>query len=248
MSKIIILKPAPAIAPRGKQVGAFVDTKQEIGTDPKGEAYNHVIVVVQLRTTDKGGKPYQIEKIYNVLGRGIAAFSDDFKAWNQRELTQDEVEGFDPDTLIKGQKVVVEIGHRKVGKDIVANITGFHPAGVPDKGGFLLGSKTGDTITFHGEHEMQRPSLLLSRPGITSNVYAAFGTGVFEIAPTYAYHGWVVGYSIAYSSGTVAPDHTIEDAVNVSLGKCHKAASSAGDKTRSAVRHSCLGEADHVAS
>lgn len=90
------------------------------------------------------------------------------------------------------------------GLDLIT--TSNHPSSSTNgKGGFAISSKTGDSIVFRSPHQMQRPSLLLTRVASTSNLYVAFGTGVFEIAPTYPYHGWVVGYSIAYSSGLVSP-------------------------------------------
>ena len=124
----IILKSAPAIAPRGKQAGTFIEARQESGKDQYDTAFNRLVAVVQLDAKDKNDSPFKIEKSYNLLGRGVSGFADDFKSWKRRALTQDEIEGFDPDVLIKGQKVVVEIVHRKVGKEIAANIGGFFPA------------------------------------------------------------------------------------------------------------------------
>ncbi len=126
----IILKSAPAIAPRGKQAGVFIEARQESGKDQYDAAYNRLVAAVQLDATDKTGSSFKVEKSYNLLGRGVSGFSDDFRSWSRRALTQDEIEGFDPDVLIKGQKVVVEITHRKIGKEMVAYITGFHPAEV----------------------------------------------------------------------------------------------------------------------
>ena len=126
----IILKSAPAIAPRGKQVGTFIEARQESGKDSYDAAFNRVVVVVQLDAKDKTNAPFKVEKAYNLLGRGVTGFSEDFRAWNRRQLTQDEVEGFDPDALIKGKRVVAEINHRKTGKEMTAYIAGFHPADV----------------------------------------------------------------------------------------------------------------------
>jgi hypothetical protein len=128
MNNIIVLKSAPAIAPRGKQPGVFIDTKQTTGTDSFGVAYNNVTVCVDLHAKDKRGNPYRIEKAYNLLGRGFSAFAKDFQSWNLRKLTQDEVEAFNPEDLMKGKPVVVEVAHRKVGTDVVAHIAAFHPA------------------------------------------------------------------------------------------------------------------------
>ena len=105
MSNIIVLKSAPAIAPRGKHAGVFIDTKQEAGTDKFGAAYNNIISAVEV--ADKSGKIHRIEKTFNLLGRGFSAFCADFKAWNLRELTQDEKEGFNPDDLLKGKAVLI---------------------------------------------------------------------------------------------------------------------------------------------
>jgi len=126
----IILKSAPAIAPRGKQAGTFIEARQESGKDQYDAAFNRVVVVVQLDAKDKTNAPFRVEKAYNLLGRGVSGFSDDFRSWNRRLLSQDEVEGFDPDALIKNKRVSVEINHRKFGKDTVAYIAAFHPAEV----------------------------------------------------------------------------------------------------------------------
>jgi len=124
----IVLKSPPAIAPRGCQRGVFTAAKQETGADALGTEFNRVTVVVQLEALDARKKPYEISKVYNLAGRGFSAFCEDFKAWSGRALTQDEVEGFDPDVLIKGQQVIAKIDHRKNGKELVAVIKGFAPA------------------------------------------------------------------------------------------------------------------------
>ena len=125
----IILKPAPVIAPRGNQAGVFFDITQTINTDATGvKTINDLHAVVQLEAPDPSGKNYQVKKTYNLLGRGFAAFSKDFESWMGRPLTQDEIEGFDPDALIKGKRVVCAIAHRKDGKEIVPVIKAFLPA------------------------------------------------------------------------------------------------------------------------
>ena len=129
MSKII-LKKAPAIAPRGNQPAVFTIAKQETGTNAKGVEYNDITVNVQLEAKDASGQPYQVSKTYHLAGRGFSAFCEDFESWSGRALTQDEIEGFDPDVLIKGQKVVVEIAHRENGKVVIPVIKGFGRANV----------------------------------------------------------------------------------------------------------------------
>ena len=126
----IILRPAPAIAPRGPQSGTFIGARQEAGTDAVGVELNRVIADVQLEAQDAKKQPYVVSKTYNLVGHGFSAFCEDFKSWAGRSLTQDEIEGFDPDVLIKGQKVIAKIDHRKDGKNLVAVIKGFAPATV----------------------------------------------------------------------------------------------------------------------
>ena len=129
MTNKIILKRAPAIASRGKQSGVFFDITQTNKVDATGvEISNDLNVIVKLDAKDPSGKHYQVTKTYNILGRGFAAFSKDFESWKSRPLTEDEIEGFDPDVLIKGRKVVCAIEHRKDGKDTVAVIKAFLPA------------------------------------------------------------------------------------------------------------------------
>lgn len=128
MSNIIILKKAPAITPRGKHRGRFVEAKQAIGEDKFGVEHNNLIVSVELEDKDKSGKPYRIEKQYNLLGRGVSAFATDFKSWNRRAMTEEEIEGFNPDDLIKDKQVTVEIAHRGGGQNKVAYIKEFLPA------------------------------------------------------------------------------------------------------------------------
>lgn len=125
----IILKPAPAIAPRGNQPGVFFAIKQDIATDAVGnQIQNDLGVIVQLEAGDAAGKPHQVQKKYNLLGRGFAAFAKDFESWKGRPLTLEETEGFDADVLLKGERVVCTINHRKDGKEAVPVIKAFLPA------------------------------------------------------------------------------------------------------------------------
>ena len=126
--KKIILKPAPNIAPRGEQSGVFHDITQSIVTDAnEAQTANNLSLVVQLDATDPMGKNYQVQKKYNLLGRGFASFSKDFESWKGRPLTEDEIEGFDADVLLKGKKVVCIIKHRIDGKDTVPMVKAFLP-------------------------------------------------------------------------------------------------------------------------
>jgi hypothetical protein len=132
MNNKLILRKLPTVAPRGKQKGVYAEVIVNTGKNKLGQPYNDLIVAADLEQKDPLGKPYRIEKKYNLEGRarGLAAFQADFESAQGRSLTDEELDAFDPDTLLKGKPVIVEIKHRKEGKKIVAYIDGFFPAEV----------------------------------------------------------------------------------------------------------------------
>lgn len=131
----ITLKKIPAVAPKGHNPGVFTDITQEIGKDDLGKDYNRLKVVVTLEAKDPDGKPFQVEKTYNLLGRGVRDFRADFLAWSDRLLTEDELGSFNADSEMKGKAVIVELSHRKDGKNkLVAEIEKFLPVPAPAQG------------------------------------------------------------------------------------------------------------------
>lgn len=131
----ITLKKMPAVAPRGQNRGVFTDLKVEAGKDDLGKDYNRLTVIVTLEAKDPDGKAYQVEKTYNLLGRGVREFQADFLSWSGRLLTDEELAAFDAETAMKAKWVIVELSHRKEGKNkLVTDIDKFLPVPAPVQG------------------------------------------------------------------------------------------------------------------
>jgi hypothetical protein len=123
----ITLKKMPAVAPKGQNLGSFGVITQESGKDKLGKDYSTLKVPVILAAKDPEGKPYKVEKIYNLLGRGVREFQADFLSWTGRQLTDEELDAFNAEAEMNGKPVIVELSHRKQGKTIVADIEKFLP-------------------------------------------------------------------------------------------------------------------------
>ena len=133
----ITLKKMPTVAPKGQNRGVCTDFKVEAGKDDLGKDYNRFTTIVTLEAKDPEGKAYQVEKTYNLLGRGVREFQADFLSWTGRLLTDEELAAFDAEAAMKGKPVIVELSHRKDGKNkLVADIEKFLPvpAAVPVSG------------------------------------------------------------------------------------------------------------------
>ena len=63
-----------------------------------------------------------MEKRYNLLGRGLAIFRNDYKDWSGHKLKDQDLVKFDADKLMKGQRATFEMKLRKEGKEMVAVI------------------------------------------------------------------------------------------------------------------------------
>ncbi len=128
----MILKQMPAVPPKGRNGGNFSEIKLETGADKLGKAFSRLKVRVALEALDPHGKRWEVEKIYNLLGRGVRDFQADFLSWSGRLLTDEELSAFDAEAAMKGKPVVVELSHRRVGKNkLVADIEKFLPAPPP---------------------------------------------------------------------------------------------------------------------
>ncbi len=124
-------KDIPAI---GKHPGTFLDVAKATGKDQDGNEFNRLVVKGELDTTDKTGKRFPFEKQYNLEGRGVAMFRDDFRSWSERKLTDQELAAFDADKLMNRQRVIVVVKHRKDGKDTLAAVDTFLPEATPGQG------------------------------------------------------------------------------------------------------------------
>ena len=125
------------LPPSGKQLGNFLNVAPDSGKDDDGQDFNHLVVKVELDAIDKAGKKYQLEKRYNLDGRGLGLFRNDYKSWSGRKLKDQDLVAFDADTLMKGQRATVVVKARKDGKEFIAVIDTFLPvpvAGVPSAG------------------------------------------------------------------------------------------------------------------
>jgi hypothetical protein len=114
----------PAI---GKHNGTFTEIKTASGKDAEGNEFNHLIVTVELETTDSKGQKYRLQKQYNLAGRGLAMFRNDYRSWSNKKLSDKDLAAFDTDTLMKDKPTVVVVTHSKDGKDTIARIDTFLP-------------------------------------------------------------------------------------------------------------------------
>ena len=127
---VFAFKKRSPIPTKGIQKASWLSAINETVGD--GSELNVVVVTTQLEEKDGNGKPFVLNKKYNIRegGRGFKAFIDDTNAWADADLTEDDlyVER-DYTKEFGGQELVVEIGHRKTGpKEWEAYILAFHPA------------------------------------------------------------------------------------------------------------------------
>jgi hypothetical protein len=125
---VFAFKKRKPIAPTGLQKAKFIVAVNEAGGEGDNE-FNRFHTAVEV--TDAKGNRFEVPKDYNILGtgRGFSSFLNDYNSWSEVELTEDDLYNeFDMDAMIKGKAVVVEIGHRKTGKEWEAFIEAFHPA------------------------------------------------------------------------------------------------------------------------
>jgi hypothetical protein len=121
------LRKMPAIAPQGQNNGVFSNISVVEGQDTAGKACQTLKVEVQLDAKNSDGVPYTVAKQYNLNKRGVTLFEKDFAAWSNRELTDEELDQFDAENLMKNKPVQVEVKHRKEGKKMISVIGSFLP-------------------------------------------------------------------------------------------------------------------------
>lgn len=89
-----------------------------------------LILNVPLDGKQVNGSPFELEDCrFNMKekGRGLNSFQKVFATCQGRPLTDDELDNFDYDALLKGKEVFVAVKHKKVGTKLVAYIASFHP-------------------------------------------------------------------------------------------------------------------------
>lgn len=132
MAKLLTIKELPAVPPKGQSPGFFSGIKIETGKDDLGKDYKRLRNAVTLEAKGPDGKPFKVEKVYNLLGRGVRDFQADFLSWSGRLLPDEELAAFDAEGAMNGKPVVVDLSHRKTGKNkLEAEIEKFLPAAVP---------------------------------------------------------------------------------------------------------------------
>ncbi len=124
---VFAFKSRPEIAPKGFQEATYVSAINE--TPENGDAFNRVVKSVKLDAPNSKGNHWVLVKTYNLLGRGAAAFVEDYNAWSGADLTEDDLYGSFNGEKDKGKAMVVEVEHRKFGTEWAAYIKAFHPAG-----------------------------------------------------------------------------------------------------------------------
>ena len=127
----IQIRKIPSVAPAGPQKGRFIGATESVETNTKGGTYRKLTVSVQLEALDREGKPFVVTREYNLDGHGPSDFERDFSDSFGRALTPEEVEAFEPDILLKGKPVIVQIVRRPAGKKFIAEIEKFMQAEVP---------------------------------------------------------------------------------------------------------------------
>jgi len=127
---VFAFKMRPEIAPKDLQKGTFVSAINE--TPESGDDFNRVVVTIELEAMDRNNAHFVVTKDYNIMpsGRGFSAFIEDINAWADAGLTEDDLYAErDYTAMFKGKPMVVQIGHRKSGKEWEAVVEAFHPAG-----------------------------------------------------------------------------------------------------------------------
>lgn len=127
---IFSLKKRPVIAPVGLQNATYMGMLNEIPQDPEAsDEFNRGVLTVDLDKTDPKGVHFALTKTYNLLpnGRGPRSFLEDYNSWTGAGLVENDLfDDFDG-MKDKGQKLVVKVGHRKIGSEWEAYIVSFHP-------------------------------------------------------------------------------------------------------------------------
>ena len=124
---VFTFKTRPEIAPKDLQKATYFGAVNE--TPDVGDAFNRIVMTAKLEALDSKGNPFVLTKTYNLLGRGAAAFVEDYNAWSGTGLAEDDFFGNFDGEKDKGKSLVVEVGHRKIGNEWEAFIKSFHPAG-----------------------------------------------------------------------------------------------------------------------
>lgn len=130
---VFALKTRPAMAEAGMQDAKLVSVICEAGIE-KGKKINRIVKTVEIEATDPKNH-HVLTKNYNILpsGRGFSGFIADINAWSGAELTEDDMYvEHDFTEEFGGKPLVVEVGHRKIGKNWESYIVAFHPAGAVD--------------------------------------------------------------------------------------------------------------------
>jgi hypothetical protein len=93
-----------------------------VGKNEDGNDYKDLVLTGELDATDKTGKKYRVTKRYNLLGRGLSMFRNDYQSWSGRKLKDQDLVAFDADKLMKGQRATFDIKLKKEGKELDAVI------------------------------------------------------------------------------------------------------------------------------
>ena len=81
----------------GSRSGVVKKTEIKSGTTEDGEAYENLVVTVELDKPDANGNKFQVAKTFNLKGCGLATFRKDYKTWQNKKLTDAQLANFDAD-------------------------------------------------------------------------------------------------------------------------------------------------------
>lgn len=122
--------------PSGSHVAACCDVedlgiiKTEFAGKPKSQ--HKVNLIWQVAETRDDGKPYQVRKRYTLSLHEKASLRKDLESWRGRPFTDDELEGFDLESLL-GVACMLSVVHNAVAGKVYANVAAIMklPKGIP---------------------------------------------------------------------------------------------------------------------
>jgi len=115
----------PDIAPRGLQNAEIVEVCNLIGKKADKE-FSQMDLVFRLNAKNRDGQNHVLTRSYNLSGRGVSLFLEDYNAMTGKEMTKTDLYDFDAQSLVK-MPVQAEIDYIEGPKGIISKIKSFQP-------------------------------------------------------------------------------------------------------------------------
>ena len=113
-------------APAGVHVGVCVDVVDlgvlEVTYNKQTKKQHKIRIVWQIAEDMQDGKPYICQKRYTLSLHEKAALRKDLESWRGRAFTDEELKGFDVETILN-VGCLLNVIHENKGGDIFANVT-----------------------------------------------------------------------------------------------------------------------------